>query len=71
MKVTRSRFKSALRYCRDNEWEIKKRYLTKDFTERSKQKFWKRVKQMVPKKTNVQSCIDGLTNENDIAEWEL
>ena len=68
MKVTRSRFKSALRYCRANEREIKKRFLAQDFTERSKQKFWKRVKQMVPKKTNVQSCIDGLTNENDIAE---
>ena len=37
-------------------------------TERSKQKIWKRVKQMVPKKTNVHSCLVGLTNENNIAE---
>ena len=30
--------------------------------------FWKRVKQMVLKKTNVQSYTDGFTKENDIAE---
>ena len=32
------------------------------------QKFWKRVKQVVQKKNKVQSCIDGLTNENDMSE---
>ena len=41
---------------------------TEDFTERSKKKLWKRVKQMVPKKSNVQNGIDGLVTENDIAE---
>ena len=52
----------------ENFQETKKIYSFQAFIETSKQKFWMRAKQMVPKKTNIQTCLVFFVIKNDIAE---
>ena len=65
MKMSRNSFKTSLKFCRNNEIEIKKNKLLQNFS--NKCDFWKEVKKLSPKKT-IPNCIDGLSKPKEILE---
>ena len=67
MKLSRSDFKNALKYCRDNELKIKKQNLLAKFRFSNKIPFWKEVSKLNGKRSNEISCIDGKSDSKEIA----
>ena len=64
MKETRSRFKSALKECRENEIHIRNEMFRKKFSAKDKSSFWKRIKAS-SREFNV-TKMDNETGTNEI-----
>ena len=68
MKETRSNFKRALDYCKNNETNIKKnRFLQAFNCDTSRNTFWKEIKKLNPTKNKVPVIMDNKTTPIEIA----
>ena len=65
MKESRSSFRAALKYVRNNELKIRKQNLVLAMNT-GKKEFWKQVRKLGNKKDNKSYCIDGITEIEDI-----
>ena len=71
MKLTRARFKYALRSCKRNEDAIKCDQLASHMSELNMIDFWKQIKHMSTSKSVRSNTIDGVTGDGNIAEkWK-
>ena len=68
MKYTRSIFRQALDFCKENEDYIRKMNLLKKFQSRDKTLFWKEVRIIRSDHSQNSEVIDGLREEKDIAK---
>ena len=69
MKSSRGIFKKALKFCRDNQLNIKKRKLLENFTQSNKGGFWKMVSKTTRKKTTSNyHSIDDKNEGDEIAK---
>jgi hypothetical protein len=71
MKITRAKFKLAMRYCRSNEERLKSDALARDHLSNNSN-FWKRVKNEANSKaTKFVNCVHGVVGEANIANmWK-
>lgn len=68
MKETRKVFREALKYCKDNAQRIRDDKLTRDLQNRNSREFWKEVRSRNSNNEVDISEIDGLKNNQDIAQ---
>lgn len=67
MLLTRKQFKCSLKYCRDNEQNIRDKKLASAMTSNNMYEFWKEVKRR-RNKTNVHvNSVDGLKSDENIS----
>jgi hypothetical protein len=67
MKLSRAEFRRELKFCRNNELNLKKGYIANSFKLKNKNKFWKDVNKIKSSKCKNSTCIDGLQDPLDIA----
>ena len=68
MKLSRSDFKGALKYCRNNEMKIRKENLLAKLNSTNKSLFWKEVRKIKGKNSNLLAYIDGKSDPKKIAK---
>ncbi len=66
MKKSRTNFKKALKFCRENEMKIKKDKLLKSYAKNNKSDFWKDINMLKKKKKKKFNVVDGKTDKNEI-----
>jgi len=66
MKTSRSLFKKALRYCRNNEVKLKKEKVAMLFASNNKLPFWRNLNSINSKIKSPASRVDGFTDSKDI-----
>ena len=72
MQKTRASFKLALRYCRQNEEQLRADICASNLSKKDPVKFWQSVKKISNSKaTKYASTINGVSGEKDITEmWK-
>ena len=68
MKLSRSDFKNALKYCRNNEMKIRKENLLAKLNSTKKSLFWNEVRKIKGKNSNSLAYIDGKSDPNEVAK---
>ena len=67
MKLTRTKFKNALAFCKKNKMEILKNKLVAKFKSKDKVNFWCEMRKINGKQSSYNSsCIDNKTDTHDI-----
>ena len=66
MKKSRSMFRKALKFCKDNETRLKREKFIRLFVNGDRNKFWKEVRKLNPIKKI--DTIDGFSNTNQIID---
>ena len=66
MKDSRSNFKKALNYCKNNELKIRKENVLQKFNSRNKSLFWRSISKIKGTKTQNILSMDGNSNADDI-----
>ncbi|CAF3669002.1 unnamed protein product [Rotaria socialis] len=66
MKESRSKFKNALSYCKNNELRLKKEKLIDSYKLRSKNNFWKEVKTLSKNNKQSVNCINNEYKKEEI-----
>ncbi len=71
MRICRAQFKYSLRYCKKNEDSLRCDKLAEHMSELNMIDFWKQVKRMSSSKSIQGNCIDGVSEEVNIADrWK-
>ena len=68
MKSSRKEFKSALKFSRKNQMNIRKQIILEKFRNASKSTFWKEIRKITSNKDNKISYLDGESNPEKIAQ---
>lgn len=69
MNNSRVRFKYALRYCRNNNEQIKVHKIARNFSQKNSSEFLKEINKINSKKSNKTSTIEGLSGDKNITEF--
>ena len=71
LKEAKARFKSALRYIKKNESELRREALAKKLIQRDTKGFWKEVRKMSGSHVPRPSMMEGVVGEDNIAKlWK-
>ena len=71
MKLSRSKFKYALRKCKRDKETIIADNIAEQLCQKDDRDFWKNIKQMTNKKVKLPTNIDGVHGDNDIVSmWK-
>ena len=71
MKLSRSKFKYALRKCKRDKETIIAHNIAEKLCQKDDRDFWKNIKQMTNKKVKLPTNIDGVHGDNDIVSmWK-
>ena len=71
MKLSRSKFKYALRKCKRDKETIIADNIAEKLCQKDDRDFWKNIKQMTNKKVKLPTNIDGVHGDNDIVSmWK-
>ena len=71
MKMTKARFKYALRFIKRNENSLRRDAIARKFASKDPRSFWKEIKKINACKLPLPNCVDGVSGAANIADmWK-